>query len=60
MVMHNSSLLKNTLATFLQENKEAAVKESATIVSEEILSMIQEASTFSWPPKVGDRRQEKR
>lgn len=58
--MHNSSLLKNTLSTFMQENKEAAVKESATIVSEEILRMIQEAPAFSRPPKVGDRRQEKR
>lgn len=44
----------------MQENKEAAVKESATIVSEEILRMIQEAPAFSRPPKVGDRRQEKR
>ena len=58
MVMHNSCLLKNTLSAFMEENKEADVKESATIIREETLNIIQEA--FSWPPKIGDLRHEKR
>ena len=60
MVIHNSCLQKNTLSTFMQENKKAAVKESGKILREEILDMIQNAPKLPWPPKVDDLRHEKR
>ena len=49
-VMHKSCLLNNTMLEFMKENKNAAVKESAKIIREEILNMIQNAPVLSWPP----------
>ena len=44
----------------MQENKETAGKESATIIIEEILNVIQDTTALSWPLKVYDFQHEKR
>ena len=45
--------------TFIHENKETAVKESAKIINEEILHMIKKTPVLLQPPKVDDLRHEK-
>ena len=60
MVIHNSCLQKNSLSSFMNDNKKDSVIECAKLLRESILNMIEMAPELPWPPKVDDLRNEKR
>ena len=60
LVMHKACVQNNTLSSFMDHNKESAVRETAKFIRKDILHMVETAPKTSWPPRVKDLMDERR
>ena len=59
-VMHKYCVQNNTLSSFMEHNKESAVRETARFIREDILNTIDSAPKLSWPPRAKDLSDDRR